>query len=64
MLRARAHQALSFSLMLKAMVGCSVSALALFGVAVPHLGFDPGMFGEGVAASVGAAIGAILAMRA
>lgn len=59
----KARDAFSFALLLKAAVGCSVGTLAIFGVAVPHFGFEPTGLDEGIAAGLGAVLGAALAIR-
>lgn len=58
-----ALRSVSFALMLKAIAGGAIAALALFGVTTPHIGIEPSLFGEGLAATIGGAIGAIVALR-
>jgi len=58
-----ARRAVSFVLVLKAMVGFSVAALALFGVAVPYLGYEATAASGSAAAGIGALVGAVLAIR-
>ncbi|MFC4172636.1 hypothetical protein ACFOYU_11285 [Microvirga sp. GCM10011540] len=58
-----ARRAVSFILVLKGMVGFSVAALALFGVAVPYFGYEATAAGGTAAAGVGALVGAVLAIR-
>ena len=59
-----ARKAVSFALLFKSAVGFSVTALALFGVAVPHFGIEPTVASEGAVAGAGAVVGALLALRA
>lgn len=59
----RARKAVSFALLFKSAVGFSVATLALFGVAVPHLGLETNIAAQGAAAGVGAIAGALLALR-
>lgn len=60
----KASKTVSFVLLLKGVMGFAVLALALFGVTVPFFGFQPTPVGSGLAATVGAIFGAILALRA
>lgn len=60
----RALRAVSFVLLLKGVVGGAATLLALFGVIGPHfLGYPPTGVEQGAAASVGAIIGALLALK-
>lgn len=53
----------TFIVLFKAVVGCSVAMLALAGVAVPHLGgIDPVVL-KAAGAALGAVIGAAVALR-
>lgn len=54
-----AVRAVSFIMLLKGIVGGSVTTLALLGAAVP----EPSLSAEGAAAGIGAVLGAILAFR-
>lgn len=56
-------KAISVVFLLKSIVGLSLATLALFGVAVPHLGIEPTIVGQGAAASVGGLLGAVLALK-
>lgn len=55
--------AASFAMLLKGVVGGSVTTLVLFGVAAPQLGFPITLFSEGAAAGVGAIMGALVAFK-
>jgi hypothetical protein len=57
-------RAVSFVLFLKGVMGFAVLALALFGVTVPFFGFETSIVGSGVAATVGAIFGGLLALKA
>ena len=59
----KVNKALTFAMAFKAAVGCSVATLALFGVAVPHLGIEPTIVQEGAAAGAGAIMGLVLAIK-
>jgi len=59
----RVGHMVSRALMIKAMAGCAFATLALFGVATPHLGLEPSLWGDGAAASVGAVIGLAVALK-
>ena len=59
----RSRKAVSFVLLFKSVVGLSVATLAVFGVVVPLFGINPPPSVEGGAATVGALIGAVLALR-
>lgn len=56
-----ARRTVSFALLVKSAVGVGVSTLALFGVAVPRLGFELSATGGTGIALVGAVIGATIA---
>ncbi|BBE34732.1 hypothetical protein SmB9_23900 [Sphingosinicella microcystinivorans] len=58
-----AKKAVSFGLTLKATIGMSLATLALFGVTVPEFGIEPTIAGQGVAATVGGILGAVLALK-
>ena len=60
----KAARTASFVMMLKGAVGFGFLMAAVFGFAVPHLGIEPTVVGEGAAATVGAIIGALVALRA
>lgn len=59
----RTTKAVSFVLLFQSTVGFSMAVLALFGVAVPLFGINPGPLAEGGAALGGALLGAFLALR-
>jgi hypothetical protein len=61
----KAHHAASFALMLKGFAGFGITALTLFGVAVPHItGMTPSHLATGGVGIIGGLIGAALAARA
>ncbi len=60
----RAQKTVSFAMLFKSAVGLSVLCLTLFGVTVPHLGFEPTLATGGAAAGFGAILGTFLAIRA
>lgn len=60
----RARKTVSFALLFKSVVGTSIAALTLFGVAVPHFGIEPTFASGGAAAGLGALIGGALALKA
>lgn len=57
------REAVSWMFVFKAAAGCAVSALALFGVTVPHLGFETTPFGEVAAALSGGVLGSLIALK-
>lgn len=60
---ARAQRAISFALLMKGIIGGSLTMLALAGVIGPHVGVDPSVVHQGTAATIGAVLGAGLALR-
>jgi hypothetical protein len=63
MIAKRVGTTVSFILLFKSMVGFSIAALALVGVVVPTFGLETTLATEGAAATAGAVIGAVLALR-
>ncbi len=59
-----AREPVPFVLILKGIVGVSVVAMTLLGVAAPHLGIEVTDLTGGMAAGLGAVLGGILAARA
>jgi len=60
---AKARRAVSIVFLTKAIAGFAITALALFGVTMPHLGIELTPLNQGAAATVGGVIGAILALK-
>jgi hypothetical protein len=58
-----ASKAISFAALFKASAGLAMTALAGFGVIAPKIGLDVTTLNGGIAAAVGAVIGAVLAMN-
>lgn len=60
----KATKTVSFILLLKGAAGFAMLALALFGVSVPFLGIEPTNLSGGIAATAGAVLGAVIALKA
>lgn len=60
----RTLKTVSFVMFLKGVMGFAMLALALFGVTVPYFGIEPTALGSGLAATAGAVLGGLLALRA
>jgi hypothetical protein len=58
-----ARRAISAALLLKGMAGFSLAVLALFGVVVPHFGVEVTNLNGSAAATAGAILGAVIALR-